>query len=72
MPAFVPEMLAPFDLHDLLGGHFQRAFDVGKREGIGLATHLDHQAAHHRQGQWHLQMEATALTRHLGQLDGAA
>ncbi|MNP05335.1 hypothetical protein D3C76_972830 [compost metagenome] len=69
---FVPEVLAPFDLHDLFGGHLQGAFDMRQREGIRFAAHLHHQAAHHRQGQRHLQVEAAALPRQLRQLDRAA
>ncbi|MNP41065.1 hypothetical protein D3C76_1347460 [compost metagenome] len=72
MPAFVPEMLAPLDLDDIRRFQIAHAFDVSQREGIGLVAHFHHQAAHHRQGQWHFEMEAAALARRLLQHHRAA
>eukprot|EP00659_Diplonema_papillatum_P016151 gene16150-biopygen16266 len=72
MPAFVPEMLAAFQLHDVVGRKIAHALDVGQREGVGLFANFHHQAAHYRQGQRHLQVEATALPRRLLQHHRAA
>jgi len=65
MSAFVPEMLATFDLHDVLWLQIAHALDVRQRKGIGFLADLHHQTAHYRQGQRHFQMKATALARRL-------
>ncbi|MNO75825.1 hypothetical protein D3C76_668870 [compost metagenome] len=65
MPAFVPEMLATFDLHNIRRLQITHALNVRQRKGIGLVANLHHQAAHHRQGQRHFKMETTALARRL-------
>jgi len=69
MPTFVPEVLTALDLYDVFGRHFKGALDMRQRERISLATDFHHQAAHHRQGQRHLQVETTALAGQLRQLD---
>ncbi|MNS25626.1 hypothetical protein D3C72_575240 [compost metagenome] len=72
MPAFVPEMLAAFDLHDIRRLQVAHALNVRQREGIGFVADFHHQAAHHRQGQRHLKVETTALARRLLQHHRAA
>ncbi|MNG06207.1 hypothetical protein D3C84_894350 [compost metagenome] len=72
MPAFVPEMLTPLDLHDVRGFQIAHAFDVSQREGVSLSADFHHQAAHHRQGQRYFEMETAALARRLLQFHCAA
>ncbi|MNN21260.1 hypothetical protein D3C81_1345740 [compost metagenome] len=72
MPAFVPEMLAAFDLHDIRRLQVAHALDMGQREGIGFVADVHHEAAHHRQGQRYLKVETTALACRLLQHHRAA
>ena len=68
----MPEVLAAFQLHDVVGRQVAHAFDMRQGKGIGFFADFHHQAAHHRQGQRHLKMEATALPRRLFQHHCAA
>ena len=72
MPAFVPEVLTAFKLHDVFGLQVAHALDMGQREGIRLVCHFNHQAAHHGQSQRHLKVEAAAMLRGVLQHNGTA
>ncbi|KPZ35633.1 hypothetical protein AN901_203854 [Pseudomonas syringae pv. theae] len=64
-------MLTPFQLQNVVRLQVTHALDVGQREGIGFAADFNHQAAHHRKGQWHFDPETTALACPLLQFDAA-
>ena len=61
MATLVPEVLATFELDDLLRFQLAHALDVRQREGVGLLADLHHQAAHHGQGQRHLDVKQRSL-----------
>jgi len=72
MPAFMPEVLAAFKLHDFVRLQVTHTLDMRQREGIGLVCDLNHQAADHGQGQRYFQMEAATTLRSVLQHNGTA